>query len=180
MGRSLNGQAKIRRANKDDLLAIAEVATQAFSGLRPFHLARKWVRACYSASSRMEYWVAEVANPPQLVGYILWIEKGGFRKEAVFELEQIAVRADFRGRGMGAKLIRTSLKGLESRLRRRGSALKLVEITTGSTQNALTFYRRVLGARPVAKIPSFFRGDEYILIARRGGGDRGGCPSRVT
>jgi hypothetical protein len=44
--------------------------------------------------------------------------------------------------------------------------LKLVEVTTGSEQGAVDFYRRTLGAEVAAQIPDVFRGEEYILIAR--------------
>jgi len=159
---------RVRPATLRDLPSIALIGGQAFSGLRPATIARRWVKACFLANPRTEYWVAEAGAPARIVGYILWTEKGGFRERAVLELEQIAVSPDRRGRGIGGKLIRASLQGVKSRLRQRGSTLKLIEVTTGSTQNALAFYRRVLDARPVAKIPSFFRGDEYILITRLG------------
>lgn len=156
--------SRIRAARPEDLEAIAEIGSEAFSGLRPLAQARSWVTACWNAAPRMRYWVAE--SEGQVVGYILWIEKGGFRAQAVLELEQIAVRASTRRSGIGATLIRTSLEGMREALRQRGSRLKLVEITTGSEQGALAFYDRVLGAKVVGKIPDFFRGDEYLLITR--------------
>lgn len=45
----------------------------------------------------------------QIVGYIQWIQKSGFRNESVIELEQIAVLQNKRGKGIGALLIRESL-----------------------------------------------------------------------
>jgi ribosomal protein S18 acetylase RimI-like enzyme len=112
----------------------------------------------------MQYWVAISAG--KVVGYILWLEKGGFRKDAVLELEQVAVRAARRGQGIGEALIRGSLDGLRIALQSRGARLKLIEVTTGSEQGAIGFYARVLGAEVAARIPDVFRGDEYILIAR--------------
>lgn len=154
----------VRAARPADLEAIAEIGSEAFSGLRPLSHARSWVTACWNAAPRMRYWVAE--SEGRLVGYILWVEKGGFRDWAVIELEQIAVRAGARRSGVGATLIRKSLDGIREAIHERGSRLKLVEVTTGSEQGALGFYDRVLGAKVVGKIPDFFRGDEYILIAR--------------
>jgi ribosomal protein S18 acetylase RimI-like enzyme len=112
----------------------------------------------------MLYWVAE--DRKEIRGYILWVEKGGFRKEAVLELEQIAVDAAFRRKGIGTTLVRESLKGLRSILHDRGSSLKLIEVTTGTEQGAVDFYRRTLGAELVARLPDVFRGDEIVLFAR--------------
>jgi ribosomal protein S18 acetylase RimI-like enzyme len=168
MIKKLGTQVRIRPARRNDLRSIAEIGAEAFSGLRPYRLGMKWVQACYAASPRMAYWVAEVSDPRRLAGYILWMEKGGFREEAVFELEQIAIRSALRGKGIGRDLVLRSLHDVEVRLRKRGSTLKIVEVTTGSSQKAVEFYRRILGAAPVAKIPDLFRGDEFVLISRRG------------
>ena len=155
---------EVRPARERDLEGIAEVGSEAFSGLRPLSEGRRWVEACWRAAPRMQYWVAERSGSIQ--GYILWLEKGGFRREAVLELEQIAVRSSLRGQGIGETLIRASLDALRESLRARGSRLKLIEVTTGSEQGAIGFYARVLGTEVAGRIPDFFRGDEYILIAR--------------
>jgi GNAT superfamily N-acetyltransferase len=112
----------------------------------------------------MRYWVAH--SQSEIVGYILWLEKGGFRSESVIELEQIAVRATWRHGGVGSLLARRSAAAIERVLLREGRTLKLVEITTGSEQGAVHFYYNSLGARPVARISNFFRGDEIVLISR--------------
>ena len=155
---------EVRPARRADLAGIAAVGTEAFSGLRPVSEARRWVDACWRAAPRMRYWVA--VSEATVVGYILWVEKGGFRKDAVLELEQVAVRAARRGQGIGEALIRASLDELRQGLRSRGARLKLIEVTTGSEQGAIGFYARVLGTEVAARISDFFRGDEYILIAR--------------
>lgn len=155
---------EVRPAQEADLEGIAAVGSEAFSGLRPVSVGRQWVEACWRAAPRMRYWIAESAG--EVVGYILWLEKGGFRQDAVLELEQVAVRSTRRGQGIGEALIRASLEELRRGLRSRGAHLKLIEVTTGSEQGALGFYARVLGTEVAARIPDFFRGDEYILIAR--------------
>ncbi len=155
---------EVRPAREPDLEAIAAIGSESFSGLRPAEDGRRWVEACWRAGPRMQYWVA--VRSTTVVGYILWLEKGGFRREAVLELEQVAVRSSLRGQGVGEALIRVSLAALREALRARGARLKLVEVTTGSEQGALGFYERVLHTEVVARIPDFFRGEEYVLIAR--------------
>ncbi|MGA8302783.1 MAG: GNAT family N-acetyltransferase [Thermoplasmata archaeon] len=158
------GDVEVRPAVESDLGEIASIGSEAFSGLRPVEEGRRWVEACWRAAPRMQYWVALTSGT--VVGYILWLEKGGFRRDAVLELEQVAVRPTLRGQGVGEALIRRSLDDLRRALRARGSQLKLVEVTTGTEQGALGFYARVLGTEVAARIPDFFRGDECILIAR--------------
>ena len=155
---------EVRAAREEDLASIASIASEAFSGLRPTAEGLRWVEACWRAAPRMQYWVATASGA--VVAYILWLEKGGFRREAVLELEQVAVRSELRGQGVGEALIRASLEGCRDALRQRGARLKLVEVTTGSEQGAVGFYERVLGTEVVARIPDLFRGEEYVLIAR--------------
>lgn len=112
----------------------------------------------------MRYWTASRGG--RIVGYILWMEKGGFRPQAVIELEQIAVATELRGQGIGGVLVQQSLQQLSAEMSASGRRVKVIEVTTGSEQGAIDFYRRVLGAEIVATIPDVFRGDEYLLIAR--------------
>ncbi|MGI0131390.1 MAG: GNAT family N-acetyltransferase [Thermoplasmata archaeon] len=162
--REPRADVEVRPAGAGDLDEIAAIGSEAFSGLRPAADGRRWVASCWRASPRMQYWVA--VRSGAVIAYILWLEKGGFRREAVLELEQVAVRPALRGQGVGEALIRGSLEGLRVALRARGSRLKLVEVTTGSEQGAVGFYARVLGTEVAGQIPDFFRGDEFILIAR--------------
>jgi ribosomal protein S18 acetylase RimI-like enzyme len=155
----------VRSARESDREGIAAIGSQAFRGLRPIERAQEWVDACWRAAPRMRYWVAEESG--KVRGYILWVEKGGFREDAVLELEQVAVDAALRGRGIGAELVTRSLAEFERDLLARGARLKLIEVTTGTDQGAVDFYRRTLGAEVVATLPNLFHGDELILIARR-------------
>lgn len=161
---------EVRPARESDLEGIADIGSESFSGLRPLAAATRWVRACWAAQPRMRYWIAERLGTP--VAYILWMEKGGFRKDAVVELEQIAVRPSLRGRGVGGELIRRSLDELTRLIESEGRRVKVIEVTTGSEQGAVEFYRRILGAEVVAKLPGIFRGDEFILVARPNAGSR--------
>lgn len=149
---------------KNDVGIVAKLASMCFSGLKDIRKARKWVNCNFKAFPRMQYFVAKKSG--KILGYILWVEKGGFRKEAVMELEQIAVHPNYRGMGIGTKLIKESLHEIEEFLERRGSSLKIVEVTTRYDNRAKKFYEKVLGAKKEAVLKNFFRGDEIIMIVR--------------
>lgn len=148
---------------KGDIPQVAQIANQCFRGYGNLKGAAKWLTCNFSAFPRMQYFIAKEKG--KALGYILWMEKGGFRKEAVWELEQIAVSQNWQGRGVATKLILDSLAIIKKNLKKRGSVLKLVEITTGLHQ-APYLYQKTLGAKKEAILKDFFRGDEMILIAR--------------
>ena len=152
-------RVKIKEINK-----IAKIAAQNFSGLKKIADAKKWASCNFSAYPRAQYFVAKTKG--KISGYILWIEKGGFRKEAVFELEQIAVAKDFQGQGIGTQLIEESLLEIKKYLKKRGSILKAVEVTTGTDNKAQGLYKKTLGAEIECVVKNLFRGDEVIMIAR--------------
>ncbi|MEK7103772.1 MAG: GNAT family N-acetyltransferase [Patescibacteria group bacterium] len=164
---------KVIKMQKPDIQVAAKIANQCFKGYGSFNGAKKWITCNFSAFPRAQYFVAKEIRPRRIrlgrkgiiFGYILWIEKGGFRKESVWELEQVAVGPNYQGRGIGAKLILDSLETIKKNLKKRGSSLKLVEITTGLHQ-APHLYQKTLGAKKEAVVKDFFRGDEMILIAR--------------
>ena len=153
---------EIRSVNKKDLKKIAEIASENFSGMKENGL--KWVTCNFLAYQRTQYFVAKTGK--DLAGYILWTEKGGFRKEAVFELEQIAVSKKFQGQGIGTQLIEKSLEKIKKYVGKRGSVLKAVEVTTGVENQAQKLYNKTLGAKAECVVKDLFRGDEVIMIAR--------------
>lgn len=155
---------KIHPLKKNEIKKVAEIASQCFSGLKPFEEAKKWVSCNFQAFPRMKYFVAKING--EITGYILWMEKGGFRKEAVLELEQIAVSPDFQGKGIGTILIKESLKEIKKDLKKRDAKLKIIEVTTSTENQAQKLYKKTLDAKPEAKIKKLFRGDEVIMIAR--------------
>jgi len=154
----------IRRMKETDIDDMTKVYLDSFKGMRDPESVEKWIRCNFNAYPRMQYFVAEIDG--RVVGYILWVEKGGFRKEAVLELEQIGVLRDYRGQGIGSKLIIKSLEEMKKYLMGRGSKLKLVEVTTGTSNQAQKLYIKTLNAKPECLIKDLFRGDELIMIAR--------------
>ena len=160
-------EIKILRAQKNDLKQIAEIASENFSGLKEKKNAIKWVSCNFNAFPRMQYFVAvSQTNKKEIAGYILWVEKGGFRKKAVWELEQIAVKKAFQGQGVGIQLIEKSFSEIKKYLKKRKSSLKLIEVTTGAQNQAQKLYKKTLGAKKECLIKDFFRDDEVIMIAR--------------
>ena len=155
---------KIKPLNKKELSEIAKIANQCFKGYGSLAGAKKWLSCNLAAYPRTQYFVAKEKD--EILGYILWLEKGGFRQKAVWELEQIAVKETARGRGVASFLIEQSRKKILGYLKNRGAKLKIVEVTTGTDNQAQRLYQKTLGAQPEAVIKDLFRGDEVIMIAR--------------
>lgn len=155
---------KIQPLKKQEIIKVAEIASQCFKGLKDIKKARKWISCNFKAYPRMKYFVAR--KDKEILGYILWMEKGGFRKEAVLELEQIAVSPKYQGKGIGAKLIKESLIEIKKDLKKRNSKLKLIEVTTGTENQAQKLYKKTLGAEPEAVLKNIFRGNEVIMLKR--------------
>lgn len=153
----------VRLANRDDIAKIVKIYLESFHGMNKVEQVKEWIRLKYIGYPANRYYVIE---DNEVRGYVLWIELGGFRKDAVIELEQIAIEKMYQGKGLGSRLIKESLKDVKRELEIRGSNLKLIKVTTGTSNEAQRLYKKVLNAKPVAIIPDFFRGDEVIMIAR--------------
>lgn len=155
---------RIAKAKKEDIPAMAQIASLCFSGMKDIRKAKKWISCNFAAFPRLQYYVAKQKR--KVLGYVLWIEKGGFRQKAVFELEQIAVHPFYRHQGIATKLIKESLFKIKNKLKKRKAVLKLIEVTTGTENQAQQLYKKTLKAQVEAKLKDFFQGDEAIMIAR--------------
>ncbi len=155
---------KITPLKKSEIKEIAKIASENFSGLKDFKKAVKWITCNFRAFPRMQYFSAKSKN--KILGYILWVEKGGFREKAVWELEQLAIKKELQKKGIGTELIKKSLLGIRKYLKKRNSTLKLIKITTGKGNKARKIYQKALGAKVECNIKDFFRTDEVIMIAR--------------
>lgn len=94
----------IRKATENDILAIAEMNRQGFSGNKPPGMAEKWVASHFAQGDQYHYYVEE--KNEKVVGYIGWEVRGGFAREIpVIELEQMGVHQDFRGQGIATHLV---------------------------------------------------------------------------
>jgi len=154
----------VKPLQKKDIADVAGIASQHFGGMNKIEESVEWVCCNFRAFPRMQYFVAKERE--KIIGYILWVEKGGFRRNAVFELEQLAVLKEKQGNGIGTLLIEQSLEEIKVFLQERGSKLRLVKVTTGAENKAQHLYKKSLGAVPAAVLVDFFHGDEVIMIAR--------------
>lgn len=152
---------KIRAMNDKDLTNVAKVHAGAF----PRHLhSEKWIACNFNAYPRIRYYVAE--DEENILGYIQWTEKAGFRKEVVLDLEHIAVVDSRHRQGIGASLITQSLKIIKEELKQREATIKHILVSTRTDNAAQELYRKTLNAEPVAVIPNLYSADEVLMIAR--------------
>jgi len=124
----------------------------------------EWLRCTLKAFPRTLCYVKEIET--QIVGYIIWGQKSGFRKEVVLELEQIAVHPDYQGKGYGKELIENSLVQVKSHLDNQEAKLKHILVSTREDNDAQQLYRKVLGAEVEACIENLFSANEVYMVAR--------------
>lgn len=148
--------------HRDDINAVAKIHSQQFPRQ---HSSSKWISCNFAAYPRVQLFVARNEND-DIVGYIQWIQKSGFRKETVMELEQIAVMKNYQGKGIGMKLIKESLNLIKIYLNNDNSSLKAVLVSTRSDNQAQALYHKALGAEEVAVIKDLYSADEVVMIAR--------------
>ncbi len=152
---------KIRRMRLSDLAAVSAVHTQSFS--RQLN-SEEWILCNFRAYPRIRIFVAQADK--DIVGYIQWVEKSGFRKEVVLKLEQIAVLPKCRNQGVGSYLIDSSLALVKEELAQREAILKHVVVTIRTDNDAQKIYRETLNASVETTISDLFSADEVIMIAR--------------
>jgi ribosomal protein S18 acetylase RimI-like enzyme len=151
----------IRAATETDIPAVAAVHAAAF----PRQLdSLAWIECNFKAYPRIAYFAAE--RDGAVIGFIEWIQKSGFRKEAVLELEQLAVQTGFQGQGIGTALITESIQHMGRLLKKRNARIKSIMVTTRTDNQAQELYRKVLHAEPQAVIRELYSADEVILLAR--------------
>jgi len=151
----------IRLMTEKDLPSAALVHKSAF--VRQ-NYSNEWLECNLNAFPRYLIYVADIDN--EIVGYIIWVQKSGFRPEAVLELEQLAVMPNYQGNGIGRKLIVESLPQVKSQLALKQSILKHVLVTTRADNYAQELYKSTLGAEVETTISNLYSADEVLMIAR--------------
>ena len=147
--------------NRDDIKGVALVHSEAFPRQ---NLSLEWISTNYLAYPRIQYYVAE--SEDNIMGFISWTQKSGFRPEVVLELEQIAVSPRHQSNGIGRKLISDSLPLMENHLKSRNAILKHIMVTTRSDNEAQKLYKSVLGVEVDCTIKDLFSADEVVMIRR--------------
>lgn len=152
---------KIRSMTELDIPSVAQVHEEAFPRQL---LSNEWITSNFNAYPRIRLFVAEEEN--NILGYIQWIEKSGFRKEVILELEQMAVLPLHQKKGTGSLLITKSLKKIKEELALRDASIKLILVTTRTDNKAQELYKKTLNAQPETIISNLFSSDEVLMIAR--------------
>ena len=160
MAEAAASRVVVRRARSEDIAWAAEVHRLAFPR-QTYSL--DWIDCVFRAFPKSQLFVAEIDSG--IVGIIFWTEKSGFRKEAVVELEQIAVHPDHQDAGIGTELIIRSLPDVAQQIAERGAKLGTILGNTRVDNQALDWYKR-FGAEPVATVPGMFSADEVFLVVR--------------
>lgn len=154
----------IRLMTQDDLTEASLVHKLAF--VRQGH-SLEWLTCIYKAFPRNIIFVAECEG--QVVGYIIWTQRSGFRPEVVLELEQLAVHPDSQRKGVARKLITESLPVVRQELAKKNAVLKHVVVTTRADNFAQDLYKNTLGAEIEATISNLYSADEVFMVARNVG-----------
>lgn len=148
--------------HQDDIHSVAAVHAEQFPRQRD---SVQWISCNFAAFPRIMIFVARDEGD-NVIGYIQWLQRSGFRKEAVIELEQIAVLSAHQGIGIGTKLIKNSLDSIKGFLKDNKATLKAILVSTRAGNAAQELYNKVLGAMPITTIPDLYSHDEVIMIAR--------------
>jgi ribosomal protein S18 acetylase RimI-like enzyme len=152
----------IRPLQDSDIEKTANVHKVAFARQE---LSIEWIKSNSKAFPRIQYYVAENWEH-EIVGYIQWSQKSGFRQEVILELEQLAVLPEYHGKGIGTALIEKSLPQINSQLSTRGAKIKHIIVTTRSDNYAQKLYQKTIGAKVEATIRNLYSADEIFMIAR--------------
>jgi ribosomal protein S18 acetylase RimI-like enzyme len=151
----------VRKTTITDLEAIAEIHRRTFTRQTR---SMEWIECNFRAYPRIQYFVVE--HEGQIAGFIEWMQKSGFRKDVVLELEQMAVDPAHQGKGVGRILIAESLPLVAQQLAERGAKLKHVIVTTRADNYAQRLYESSLNAKVEASISNLYSADEVLMIAR--------------
>jgi len=146
---------------EEDLKDASKAHAEAFVRQK---LSYKWLECTLNAFPRTLCYVSVFEE--EIVGYIIWAQKSGFRPKVVLELEQIAVLPAHQGRGIGRKLIEKSLHLVKAHLLDQGSTLNHIVVTTRADNYAQRLYKQVLGAEVEAEINNLYSADEVFMVAR--------------
>jgi ribosomal protein S18 acetylase RimI-like enzyme len=147
---------------ENDIASTAQVHAKAFPRQT---YSKEWLECAFNAFPKTQCFVAEQNN--EIVGFVFWTEKSGFRKDAYLELEQGAVDPNYQGKGICTALVSESLSMVASKISERGAQVKNIIVNTRvDNEYALRICKNILRAKQVAVIPGLFTADEVYLMAQ--------------
>lgn len=152
----------IQKAQSGDIHNIAEIHQLTFIRQKN---SDQWIASTFAAYPRYICYVLHYND--QIVGYIFWTQKSGFRSEVILELDQIAIHPDFQGKGLSRGLIQDSLKLLQAELEQNQQIIKKILVNTSQDNTAKKIYEDVLAAKEIAVISGLFRSPEVYLKSDR-------------
>ncbi|MEH6593044.1 MAG: GNAT family N-acetyltransferase [Halioglobus sp.] len=148
----------VRKAENEDIGVISNIYAACF----PTELNHKlWIEASFNSYPRGVYYVIE--QDSNIVGYILWCVKNGFRNGTIVELEQIGIHPMYSGKGYGRKLIESSISKFKSHVESLGHAISSLMVTTSEGNFAESLYKTTLGVSRSAVLTGYGSGNEVIL-----------------
>jgi len=146
--------------HSEDIHAVSAIHSEAFPRQTS---SQTWVQSNFAAYPRTMHFVAR-DEKDTVVGYILWLHKSGFRKEAVVELEQIAVLKNHQRQGIATQLIHESLESVKNALRDNQCKLKTVMVSIRLDNPALDLYKKSLGVETACVIENLYSSHEAIMM----------------
>jgi ribosomal protein S18 acetylase RimI-like enzyme len=144
-----------------DIASVALIHASEFGRQRH---SEQWISSTLKAYPRSLCYVIEINH--EVVGYITWLQKNGFRPEAVVELDQVAVKKELQGNGVGKQLILESIKDVRFQLQRLGLELKHILVSTRSDNAAQQLYKSAFGAQVEVTISNLYSSDEVFMVVR--------------
>ena len=152
---------EVRFMDRKDLESVSEIHQAAFSRQT---LSFQWLESSLNGFPRLLCFVATQNN--DILGYIIWAQKSGFRTETILDLDQIAVLPEYQNQGIGKTLINDSLVLVKKQLAKQSSTLKHITVNTRLDNQSQRLYQQTLGAEVEAVIKKLYSGDEALMIAR--------------
>lgn len=144
-----------------DLEQAAWIHSQAFARQTR---SKQWLESNLKAVPRFLCYVSEEHG--EISGYIIWMQKSGFRPKVVMELEQLAVMPKRQCQGIGKRLITESLSSVKQELTKQKAVLKHIIVSTRADNHAQKLYRDTLNAEIEVTLSDLYSADEVLMIAR--------------